>query len=95
MIRRSQQKNNLTDVLITANDILYPPHGQAPSRAAVIALQHWANFPQQFYKELLGEQIKHIEDGETSKVNKDMVLEDVKRLLQQITSRKGGACSTD
>jgi hypothetical protein len=93
MVRRAQARNKLKDILLTKEDILFTPQGPAPSRAAVVALQHWVNHPQQFYKELLSEQIKHKEDKEGTKIDKDIGLEEVRRLLQQVTTRKGGASS--
>jgi hypothetical protein len=93
MFRRAREKDKTKNILLTPEDILFTTHGPAPSRAAVVALQHWINFPLQFHKEILSEQIKHKEDREATKVNEDMGLEDVKRLLQQVTTRKGSGCS--
>jgi hypothetical protein len=91
MMRMTRQKDKLKDILITAEDILRPPHGSAPSKSAVYALQHWVNHPQQFYKELLGEQKKHLEERKAAKADEDIGLEEIEWLLMQVTSRKGGA----
>lgn len=65
MSRLGRSKNNLKHVDITAEDVLMPPHGRAPSKSAVYALQHWCNMPNEFYKQILAEQKKRQEDGTT------------------------------
>ncbi len=62
MARKARQKNNLEPILISADDILTADHGPAPSRAAAIKLQHWANKPDELYKALTGA-VKKTADG--------------------------------
>lgn len=74
-------------VLITRADIVKPPHGKAPSRRAVMSLQHWANSPREFQKLLLetfktekkqANQTRLEQEGE---IMDD--LEEAKRVLEQ------------
>jgi hypothetical protein len=37
----------------------------APSKAAVIELQHWCNAPQEFFKKVLGETVKQKEETDS------------------------------
>jgi len=66
MSRKSRQKNEAT-VLLTAEDILSPPHGQAPSRYAATSLQTWVNRPDDFFKIVLNEQKKASKEDDTIK----------------------------
>lgn len=63
MSRWDRQRDKTKPVEITADDILYAPHGQAPSRSAVNQLIHWANRPGEFYKQILSEHRKRVEEG--------------------------------
>lgn len=54
MTRRARAKNN-DKILINEDDILKSSSGPAPSRAAAQQLQHWANSPEQFFKDILSE----------------------------------------
>lgn len=53
---RSTDKN--IRLILDHNDIKKPPHGPAPSKAAVHALQHWCNRPDEFYRQMMSEQKK-------------------------------------
>jgi hypothetical protein len=53
---RSNDKN--IRLILDHNDIKRPPHGPAPSKAAVHALQHWCNRPDEFYRQMMSEQKK-------------------------------------
>lgn len=55
---RSTLRGNPRKVLVKERDILDPPHGVAPSQAAVHMLQHWANRPVDFFGKMLMEQRK-------------------------------------
>jgi len=54
MTRKARAKNN-DKILINEDDILNSSSGSAPSRAAAQQLQHWANSPDQFFKDILSE----------------------------------------
>jgi len=55
MTRKDRQKNTDDKILITPDDILNAPNGKCPSRSAAQMLQHYANKPDAFFKELLSE----------------------------------------
>ena len=55
MTRKDRQKNATDKILITPDDILKAPNGKCPSRSAAQMLQHYANKPDAFFKELLSE----------------------------------------
>lgn len=87
MARKNRNKNDLDRVLVDVNDILYPSHGAAPSKAAVYQLQHWCNCPHEFYKQLLSEHRKATE-GEAAKAaaSKDVGLEEIEQLLAEVSN---------
>jgi hypothetical protein len=85
MARKARQTDKLKRVLVTASDILAAPHGLAPSKAAVFALQQWANCPETFYRELLSQQMKAGRPEEAAPVAEDVGLEEVERLLGQVS----------
>jgi hypothetical protein len=60
MSRKARQQDTGKDILIGPEDILFAPHGRAPSKAAVVALQHWGNHPEQFYRKLLWQQLNSL-----------------------------------
>ena len=45
------------EIILTAKDILEPPHGSAPCRIAAILLQYYVNRPEQFFDKLLDRQV--------------------------------------
>jgi len=55
MTRKDRQKNSTDKILITPDDIIKAPNGKCPSRSAAQLLQHYANKPDAFFKELLSE----------------------------------------
>lgn len=55
MTRKDRQKDTGDKILITPDDILKAPNGKCPSRSAAQMLQHYANKPDAFFKELLSE----------------------------------------
>lgn len=83
MGRRSRQGDG-SPVVISAEDVLYPSHGPAPSKAAVYALQNWANNPQEFYKQLLTEHKKRTEQDGGRSMDSDQDLDEVEALLKQV-----------
>lgn len=90
MARKSRQRDKMADIVIEAEDILSAPHGQAPSKAAVFQLQHWANCPHEFYKQILGEHKKK-SDGEAGGAKAGEVeddLSEVDRMLRQVSARE-------
>lgn len=85
MFRKSRSTQKMKDILLTVEDVLSPPHGCAPSKGAVIALQHWCNQPTEFFKQLLGEQKKQTEAaGHTGQKFGGDDISEVERLLQEI-----------
>lgn len=91
MVRQSRSSDVTKQVIITSRDILYAPHGKAPSKAAVFALQHWVNHPHEFYKQLLSEQKKKGDAAGANKAEEDLGLPEVERLLKTIQSRRHDA----
>ena len=91
MIRRTR-RNSLKDILITPEDILCAPNGVAPSKAAVSALQHWANCPHEFFKQVLGERTKLPEETRSSRYEDEPGSQEIRRLLGQIESRETDLC---
>lgn len=85
MARKARQKNNLEPVLITAADILEANHGPAPSRAAAIKLQHWANKPDEIFKALTGS-VKKAPDSvdRPEEVAEVEDLAEIDRLLKEV-----------
>ena len=86
MSRRARSRDNLKDIVITAEDI-YPPHGKAPSQSAVHALQHWANHAHEFYKTVYTPAKKMSEsEGGGGAATRDVGISDIERLLDNIVS---------
>jgi len=85
MARKDQTKDKTQDVKITADDVLYAPHGKAPSRAAVNQLIYWANRPQKFYEGLLSEHKKTMDgDKEVSERRADVGLGEIQEYLDSL-----------
>ena len=84
MIRLSRQNNPSKQVVISADDILSPAHGRAPSKSAVAALQHWANHPAEFFKQMLSEHKKKQEDQAAQYREVDEDLDEIESLLKEI-----------
>lgn len=55
MMRKNRQKDATKQIIITVDDLLCAPCGQAPSKAAASKLQHWANCPHEFFKNYTGD----------------------------------------
>lgn len=72
---RASDKN--IRLILDHNDIKRPPHGPAPSKAAVHALQHWCNRPDEFYRQMMSEQKK-------MSVGKDGEIQAAGELAQEI-----------
>lgn len=85
MARKARQKDKTKDVNIEVDDILTAPHGKAPSKSAVYALQHWANCPHEFFKQLLGEHKKITEEtAAKNAASKDVGISEIERLLDEV-----------
>lgn len=85
MSRMSRRKASTEPIVISPDDILTPPHGPAPSKAAVHALQYWANHPQKFFEKVLTEQNKKgTEDEKESSVDSEEDLAEIERLLKSV-----------
>jgi hypothetical protein len=88
-MRRGQRQDNLTQrVMVTVDDILTPPHGKAPSQAAVNTLVNWVDQPRRFFEQ---QDKKHKPGQGAAKTveEEDMGLEEVKRLLAQVQGAVG------
>lgn len=84
MARKSRSNNPSRDVVITAEDI-YPKHGRAPSRSAVMALQHWANHPREFFNSVYTPVKKMTESGSAAGgAAKDVGIDEIERLLKEL-----------
>jgi hypothetical protein len=90
---RSDRGIKAERVLISAKDILGPPHGPAPSKAAVVRLQHFVNRQGDFFKQVSMETRKRQE--ETAKEEEeDPTVEEAYKILQEVLDGKkvaGGA----
>lgn len=71
-----------TKVIIRAEDILDPPHGCAPSKAAVSLLQCWVNNAKEFHKLYLTK--KTTADTKSGEVVADPDIAEVERLLKEV-----------
>lgn len=85
MFRKSRNTDKTKDILITLNDILHAGCGPAPSRSAVVTLQHWCNCPHEFFKGMLSEH-KKITEEEAKKNNaqRDVGIGDIERLINEV-----------
>jgi hypothetical protein len=45
------------EIILTAKDVLAAPHGECPCWVAAILLQHYVNWPEQFFDKLLDRQM--------------------------------------
>lgn len=74
-------------VRITESDILHATHGPAPSRQAVIKLQHWANHPDKFFQQVLTEDKKQIEQAEDVASETKEDFSDIHALLEEVKGK--------
>jgi hypothetical protein len=79
-----RSRDKCQPVIVTAEDILYADHGQAPSRSAVNQLIHWANRPAKFYEQLLAEHKKRPDDTHSHAESVDPGLGEVRAYLDQM-----------
>lgn len=88
MMRKIRAKDTIATIQLTAQDVLSPPHGQAPSKSAVLALQHWANKPDEFFKMLMTEHKKNSEAAASAEKKVESVadLQEVERMLMEMRS---------
>lgn len=84
MMRKDRAKSDLKRIELSAEDILSPPHGIAPSKRAVLQLQHWCNAPREFYKAMIGVHKKQQEGEGASEVGQDEDLAEVERMLKEM-----------
>ena len=85
MVRKARLKDAEENVLIDSNDILRPPHGRAPSKSAVYALQHWCNVPNKFFEMILSEHKKITEDSAQAKAAaKDTGIDEIESMLASV-----------
>lgn len=91
MARKSRITKGDDHVMISAEDILMPPHGRAPSKSAASALQHWANHPIEFFKLLLTEHKKKTDGDGSGKMETEEDLDEVERLLKEVREGKDEA----
>jgi hypothetical protein len=94
MARKARSSDSAQPVIISAADILNPSHGGAPSRAAAIQLQNWAENPTEFNKQFAG-LVKKTDGGDTGK-DLDIVVDDgldeVRRLLKEVVGEPCPRC---
>tara|TARA_Y100000389_G_scaffold92595_1_gene89342 strand:- start:9197 stop:9883 length:687 start_codon:yes stop_codon:yes gene_type:complete len=64
MSRKDRSAKGNERILIGPKDILESPNGPCPSRTAAQQLQHWANRPDQFFKDVLSETKKAKQNDE-------------------------------
>jgi hypothetical protein len=87
MTRKARAKNN-DKILINEDDILNSSSGPAPSRAAAQQLQHWANSPDQFFKDILSEtkKAKAKSEEEESKQRSQKTTKEIDAMLSGLFS---------
>lgn len=73
MMRMARANNPKANVVISSKDVWQSPHGPAPSRSAVNQLIYFANRPDKFYEQLMGEQKKVL--GKVDEAEKDKEIE--------------------
>jgi len=88
MLRLAWQSDKTKPIILTAEDIL-----RAPSQAAVRELAHWANHPDKFFEMLLSEDSQAADVAQRTTTDKDMGLDEVCRLLEQVTGAEEDARS--
>lgn len=83
MLRYNQLKDKTKQVTISIDDILHADHGPAPSRAAVVSLQHWVNYPNEFHKQIIGVHKRAEEEAgsATGAAKPDLGVAEIERLL--------------
>lgn len=88
MLRKGRQRDISKSVIITVEDVLFAPHGKAPSKSSVNGLEHWANHPAEFYKHVYAP-VKKMADsgpgGQGAQI-KDSGIDEIERLLDSLTS---------
>lgn len=92
MTRKIRSKQAIDKVILTAADVLAPPHGPAPSKSAVYALQYWCNNASEFFKLLMSEQKKqqsetvnkNSEPSSTENSKKDADIDEVEKMLREM-----------
>jgi len=89
MTRLARMTDKTKQVDITGDDVRRPPHGPAPSAAAVAQLVHFANHPTEFYKQILQEHKKSgTGEGDVQGRAADPTLGEVRRYLDQLNNRE-------
>jgi hypothetical protein len=87
MSRKGRMKEKDAVVMLSAEDILCPPHGRAPSRYAATALQTWVNHPSDFFRLILNEHKKKSgQDEERKDAAADMAKASIRALLSSLQS---------
>lgn len=84
MTRKARMKGGkLKEVTLAVKDLK-----DAPSKAAVIELQHWCNQPQEFFKKVLGETVKQKEETDSTKKKYDPSVDvaEIEALLRDLTA---------
>jgi len=88
MARQERSPDRGKPILLTAEDILSPPNGCAPSRSAAHELQHWVNSPEEFWKKGYDERRKKQAVTGTGATEIMQDIEEIRRLLQQVDGRR-------
>lgn len=86
MARRNRQVDG-REIRLTREDVLNPPQGKAPSRAAAIELQNWVNQPKKFFEYMMSvrkKEIGAVESVESAAVTVDPGVDEIMSILKEL-----------
>jgi hypothetical protein len=72
--RLDRLEDKTKNIRLTADDVLCPCNGPAPSQRAARLLQHWVNSPRKFWEQFLGQAKKGV--GESNPTGQETVEDD-------------------
>ena len=92
MSRKERSLKGDERILIGSKDILESPNGPCPSRTAAQQLQHWANRPDQFFKDVLSETKKAKQNDEeiASRERADKSNKEIRVMLASLDRAEDG-----
>ena len=90
MSRKDRSAKGNERILIGPKDILESPNGPCPSRTAAQQLQHWANRPEQFFKDVLSEtkKAKKNDEEEAARERSAKSNKEIRELLASLNEEK-------
>lgn len=90
MSRKDRSAKGNERILIGPKDILESPNGPCPSRTAAQQLQHWANRPEQFFKDVLSEtkKAKKNDEEEAARERSAKSNKEIRELLNSLHDEK-------